>query len=98
MFILLDDAHGRRILEVGCGEGVASVQMAYRGLEVLGVDLSPAAVEVVRRRAGINKVNVDFRVCNIEQEDLGFEEFDVIWCDLVLHHVVPNLRIVMERI
>ena len=35
---------------------------------------------------------------NIETEDLGQNEYDVVWCDLILHHLVPNLATVMKRI
>jgi 2-polyprenyl-3-methyl-5-hydroxy-6-metoxy-1,4-benzoquinol methylase len=45
MFALLGQARGQKLLEVGCGEGIASVQLAYRGADVLGVDLSPESVE-----------------------------------------------------
>ena len=38
--------------------------IAERGMEVVGVDFAPAAVEVARRKAGERGLNVDFRVAD----------------------------------
>jgi SAM-dependent methyltransferase len=45
----VDRATGR-ILDVGCGAGRAMVPLEARGHETVGVDVSPGAVEVCRRR------------------------------------------------
>lgn len=43
---------GRRLLDVGCGTGKSFVPMLRRGYDVTACDLSPAMVDVARRRAG----------------------------------------------
>jgi len=40
-----------RALEVGCGTGTNAVWLAQQGFDVLGVDLSPLAIEKARARA-----------------------------------------------
>ena len=42
---------GTPVLEIGCGAGLTSVALAQRGLCVTAVDVSPAMVELTRRRA-----------------------------------------------
>jgi trans-aconitate methyltransferase len=42
---LLDPAPGERILDLGCGTGVLTTEIAARGAEVLGIDGSPAMIE-----------------------------------------------------
>src|SRR5688572_1020675 len=44
--------------DVGCGPGHVAAYLAGRGVPVVGVDLSPAMVEVARRR----HPGLDFRV------------------------------------
>ncbi len=47
---LPDDLRGARVLDAGCGAGPMSVALAERGAEVVGVDISPALLDVARRR------------------------------------------------
>jgi 2-polyprenyl-3-methyl-5-hydroxy-6-metoxy-1,4-benzoquinol methylase len=42
---------GGRALEIACGRGELSVWLAVRGMDVLGVDVSPVAVELARELA-----------------------------------------------
>lgn len=39
---------GLEVLDVGCGTGIASRQMAERGAKVLGVELAPRMAEIAR--------------------------------------------------
>ena len=98
VFALLDDAQGKKLLEVGCGQGIVSVQLANLGAQVVGLDISSKSIEVARRRIEINGFEATFQVANIETDDLGTELYDVVVCYDVLHHVVPALNEVMTRI
>ena len=40
---------GSRVLEIGCGTGQLTVDLARRGLDVTAVELGPALAEVARR-------------------------------------------------
>ena len=42
---------GSRVLDLGCGAGEDAVRLARRGVEVDGIDVSPAMVELARERA-----------------------------------------------
>jgi SAM-dependent methyltransferase len=39
------------VVDLGCGSGILAEQLAARGFEVLGIDLSPAFIALARRRA-----------------------------------------------
>jgi SAM-dependent methyltransferase len=62
-----------RVLDVGCGAGRVCLHLQQRGLDVVGIDISPGAVEVCRRR-GVR----DVRVCPIEGVDESLGLFDTI--------------------
>jgi cyclopropane fatty-acyl-phospholipid synthase-like methyltransferase len=49
---------GSTVLDMGCGTGRHAIELAKRGFEVVGVDLSAKMLEVARRnalRAGVNR-------------------------------------------
>ena len=62
-----------RVLDVGCGAGRVCLHLQARGHDVVGVDVSPGAVEVCRRR-GVR----DVRVLSIDELDPGLGTFDTI--------------------
>jgi magnesium-protoporphyrin O-methyltransferase len=47
---LPDDLHGVRVLDAGCGTGAMAVALAQRGADVVAIDISPALIDIARRR------------------------------------------------
>jgi SAM-dependent methyltransferase len=43
---------GRRVLDVGCGQGVLGRALAERQIASLGIDASPSLIEAAQRRSG----------------------------------------------
>jgi len=62
-----------RVLDVGCGGGRLCLEAQLRGLEVVGIDISPGAVEACRRR-GVR----DVRLLGIDDADESLGLFDTI--------------------
>lgn len=62
-----------RVLDLGCGAGRVALHLQDRGREVVGIDLSPRAVEVARRR-GV----ADVRLGTLDTAVLPGERFDTI--------------------
>lgn len=62
-----------RVLDVGCGAGRVCVEAQARGLEAVGIDVSPGALEACRRR-GVN----DVRLLGIEELDESLGAFDTV--------------------
>jgi len=52
------------VLDCGCGTGEHALLIAERGMQVVGVDFAPAAIEVARRKAEERALNVNFRVAD----------------------------------
>jgi SAM-dependent methyltransferase len=90
------DGHGQKLLEVGCGIGVDSIQLAKRGFEVTAVDLTENALQVAREFAARREVEIDFRLGNAEGLDFPDESFDVVYSFGVLHHTPDLAKSVSE--
>lgn len=61
----LGEIKGKRVLDLGCGTGLFSVILAKREGIVEGIDISPVAIEIAKKRAIVNKVSsdvIDFKV------------------------------------
>ncbi|HZX94182.1 MAG TPA: class I SAM-dependent methyltransferase [Myxococcales bacterium] len=97
---LLGDLRGKRILDVGCGEGEDAILLAKLGAIVTGFDVSPGAISVAKRRAEIDGVSdrVSFICAPLAEAQLPQGSFDVIWFDNILHHVLDELDFVMRKI
>src|SRR2546427_5685850 len=99
-FKILGRLTGKRILDVGCGDGLNAVMFAKMGATVTGIDLSAKAVEVGRRRAEVNGVSdhVTFLCAPIEMVDLADDSFDIVWGDGILHHVLVELELTIRQL
>ncbi len=52
---------GGRVLDVGCGGGREAIFLAQCGFQVIGVDISRAALAIARKRAREARVHIDWR-------------------------------------
>jgi ubiquinone/menaquinone biosynthesis C-methylase UbiE len=85
-----------RLLEVGSGIGVDSIQLARCGFDVTAVDLTDNAIRVARQFARHRGVPIDFRLGNAEQLDFPDESFDAVYSFGVLHHTPDIEKAVAE--
>jgi SAM-dependent methyltransferase len=70
---------GDRILDVPCGEGRHSIELARRGYRPTAVDFNPNAVAVARQRSSDAGVDVDLSCADMRQLD-RLDEFDAAIC------------------
>ena len=64
------------LLEVGCGTGRVSLQLAREGLDILGFDISPQMLEIAKRKSG-DRSNVRWVEADMRSFDLG-QNFDLV--------------------
>ena len=76
----LEVSEGERVLEIGCGSGVVSIHCARNGCEVTSGDINPRAVELTRRNAELNGVDIDVRETDVYSNIDG--RFDTILFNL----------------
>jgi ubiquinone/menaquinone biosynthesis C-methylase UbiE len=95
MLAMLGELAGLRILDLGCGEGGYSREMARRGAIVTGVDGSPRLIEIARERTG--DVHVTYRCANASAlEELQDAAFDRVVAAMSLMDVQDYDRAVSE--
>ena len=78
-----------RVLDAGCGSGEHALLAAARGADVVGVDVSPRAIDRARRKAGERGIAVRFEVADaLSLGELGLT-FDTV-IDSGLFHVFDD--------
>lgn len=83
----LGEVAEKRILDFGCGHGMAAVVLARRGAKVSAFDLSPGYVAEARQRANVNETIIDFTVADGHALPYADGSFDAIWGHAILHHL-----------
>lgn len=92
---------GKRVLDIGCGSGWLSLELARAGLDVVGFDVSPDRIAIAKNflrrnsyKKGFGKVR--YLVGDINEIDFPANSFDAIVAWDVLHHF-PYLDEVLAK-
>jgi 2-polyprenyl-3-methyl-5-hydroxy-6-metoxy-1,4-benzoquinol methylase len=83
----LGELTGRRVLDFGCGHGMAAVVLARRGARVTAFDLSSGYLHEARLRALANSVSISFVQADAQHLPFADYSFDRVWGNAVLHHL-----------
>ena len=75
-----------RALEIGCGTGTNALWLAAQGFDVLGVDVSPLAIEKARAKAAAAR-NVRFDVVDFLAATPAGAPFDFVFDSRLLSHL-----------
>ena len=67
---------GSRVLDLACGPGLHSHELARRGHTTLGIDFSPASIEWAKSTAQAESLNCEFVLDDIRKAEFG-EGFDL---------------------
>ncbi|HXI84185.1 MAG TPA: class I SAM-dependent methyltransferase [Verrucomicrobiae bacterium] len=99
----LGDLRGKRVLDIGCGQGDTSVFFALGGAEVHALDVSERMVAITNELARHHGVGerISAQVCRVEDMKYTDDYFDLVFADGVLHHLdmpqaVPSIVRVMK--
>ena len=92
---------GDRVLDFGCGTGWSTEMLARMGMDVVGMDISPAALEMARattagRGAGIVGTQPRFEVYSGDRIDYPDGHFDAIVVFDAFHHLPNPQRVLGE--
>ncbi|GIG89964.1 class I SAM-dependent methyltransferase [Plantactinospora endophytica] len=90
---------GMSLLDVGCGPGTITVDLAARVLpgRVTAVEITDDALQLARTEARTRRrENVDFAVADVHALDLPDDAFDVVHAHQVLQHVADPVLALRE--
>jgi len=78
---------GRQALEIGCGGGLLTEEIARMGFSVTGIDPSRKSLEVANAHARQSGLRIDYQLGFGENLPFDAATFDVVFCCDVLEHI-----------
>ncbi len=99
LFTKIMPLEGKKVLDYGCGAGENACLLAACGADVWGFDLSPVSIEKAKRRAELMGLSnrAHFDVYAAGQTAYSNEQFDIVICFAILHHLHMMLDVVYKE-
>jgi len=91
-----------RILEVGCGRGYLSLELARRGHDLLGIDVNGETIKIAKQTMntdpyGLERGSLEYQVSDFGAWTGADWKFDFIIFNRSLHHI-PQPAKVLEKV
>lgn len=91
----------KKILDIGCGAGILSVELAKQGALVTGIDLAKQAIMTAKLHVldkyKDNNLKIDFQYIALDKlAKTTDEKYDIITCMEMLEHVPCPLKIISD--
>jgi ubiquinone/menaquinone biosynthesis C-methylase UbiE len=89
---------GRRVLEIGLGQGADAQRIVEAGAHYTGVDITEESVRRVRERFRLAGLHAEgLHVMNAERLELEDASFDIVYTHGVIHHS-PRITAIVDEI
>ena len=95
-FVSSTCSQGGKVLEVAPGPGYLSIELAQRGFDVTGVELSADFVGIEKRNAAEAGIHVDFKQGNASDLPLPNNYFDFIICSAAFKNFKDPAKAISE--
>ncbi len=87
-FKMLPEIEDPVILDIGCGTGVTTLELARLSSgRVVGIDIDQAALDNLNHKIEQAKLANRIKTVNVSMADMQFKDysFDIVWCEGAIH-------------
>lgn len=90
------DFAGKKVLDIGCGNGYILSRYARAGADCYGVDITEEAVKISLSRFKMERLKGDFQTASAEALPFEDNTFDLVCSMGVLHHTPDTQKAINE--
>jgi SAM-dependent methyltransferase len=87
---------GRDVLEAGCGIATDGMRFVRAGARYTGVDFSPTALALARRRLALEGGGARFVQASVTELPFPDGSFDLVYSNGVIHHLPGTAEVIRE--
>lgn len=92
------DLSGARLLDAGCGTGALAVELAQRGADVVGIDISPRLIDIAQKRQP-NHVVGSLTLKSGDMLDPALGRFDhIIAMDSLIYYAADDIGDILNNL
>ena len=92
------DLSGARLLDAGCGTGALAVELAQRGADVVGIDISPRLIDIAQKRRP-NHVVGSLTLKSGDMLDPALGRFDhIIAMDSLIYYAADDIGDILDNL
>lgn len=89
LLVPFSEAKGKKVLEIGCGNGADGTMFALNGAEYTGIDLTKTAIDATKKHFVVLGLQGIIKIGSAEELEFENNSFDIVYSHGVLHHS-PN--------
>jgi 2-polyprenyl-3-methyl-5-hydroxy-6-metoxy-1,4-benzoquinol methylase len=95
-FIDYESLRDKKVLDIACGFGWATVEMARAGARVTAIDVTPRAIEATRQHLSTEGLRADLHVMDAQQIEFDAGTFDFVLAWGCLMHMPDTAQAMAE--
>src|SRR6202023_3005320 len=77
LYLILPTADALEALDIGCGTGFLSLELAFLGHRVTGIDFAPSMIAQARKKAAERQATIRYEEADAEQLPFAAASFDI---------------------
>lgn len=91
VFEIYSPEKGEKVLDLGCGVGTFTFELAGRDVDVVGLDYADESIKICRELAEKLNLKAEFQLADVADTRLESNSFDVVIAADLTEHLYPDV-------
>lgn len=95
-FVPYADLQSKEVLDIACGFGWSLIELADSGAKVIGIDITPRAIEIARKHLAYRNLLAETKVMDAQKLEFPNDNFDYVHAWGCLMHMPQTEQAISE--